>query len=296
MKQSSAMTHRFIAASRTFQLIGSLLIFLVIPVRIQAEPGTAALIAYNSYVNGVESRLALQHQSPSAFLAPVAPVQRSDTQMTRGQVIIEQRTPSGGLVLPGALLHHWRATAYVRGASTADFAAILKDVNAYPEEFAPQVLQSRVLARQGARLQEWMRVRQHHVITVDMDTTYDVVFGELDAQHGYSTSRSTRISELNSNGRAVDAGQEHGFLWRQNTYWSYEERDGGLYIQVESVSLTRSIPTGLGWLVGPFVESVPRESLDFTLRSACNVLRRMVEQQAGAGDPRQSTHKERTQG
>jgi hypothetical protein len=59
-----------------------------------------------------------------------------------------------------------------------------------------------------------------------------------------------------------------------NTYWSYEERDGGLYMQVESISLTRSIPHGLGWVVRPFVESVPRESLEFTLRSACNALRR----------------------
>ena len=67
--------------------------------------------------------------------------------------------------------------------------------------------------------------------------------------------------------------EEHGFLWRLNTYWSYEERDGGLYMQVESVSLTRAIPTGLGWAVGPFVESVPRESLEFTLRAACNALR-----------------------
>ena len=123
-----------------------------------------------------------------------------------------------------------------------------------------------------------MRVRQQHVITVVMDTTYDVSFGRLDAQHGYSISRSTRISEIDSPGTGRSArsssSEEHGFLWRLNTYWSYEERDGGLYMQIESVSLTRSIPTGLGWAVGPFVESVPRESLEFTLRSTCNALRR----------------------
>ena len=91
-------------------------------------------------------------------------------------------------------------------------------------------------------------------------------------------SRSTRISEIASPGhdeeRALNSDEEHGFLWRMNTYWSYEERDGGLYMQVESISLTRSIPHGLGWVVRPFVESVPRESLEFTLRSACNALRR----------------------
>jgi len=72
----------------------------------------------------------------------------------------------------------------------------------------------------------------------------------------------------------LSAAEEHGFLWRLNTYWSYEERDGGLYMQIESVSLTRSIPTGLGWAVGPFVESVPRDSLEFTLRAVCDALKK----------------------
>jgi hypothetical protein len=123
-----------------------------------------------------------------------------------------------------------------------------------------------------------MRVRQRHVITVVLDTTYDINFGRLDARRGYSTSRSTRISEIDAPGtgneHALTPNEEHGFLWRLNTYWSYEERDGGLYMQIESVSLTRAIPTGLGWAIGPFVESVPRESLEFTLQSLCKALRR----------------------
>ena len=110
-----------------------------------------------------------------------------------------------------------------------------------------------------------------------MDTAYDVTFGRLDERHGYSISRSTRISEIDAAGtgaeRELSASESHGFLWRLNTYWSYEERDGGLYMQIETVSLTRSIPRGLGWVVQPFVESVPRESLEFTLRSTCNGLR-----------------------
>ena len=154
----------------------------------------------------------------------------------------------------------------------------MRDFSAYPQHFSPQVLQAKVLSQQGDRFQVVMRVRQKHVITVVMDTAYDVTFGRLDAQHGYSISRSTRISEIDSPGtreeRALKPSEEHGFLWRLNTYWSYEERDGGLYMQIESVSLTRSIPTGLGWVIGPFVKSVPRESLEFTLRSTCDALRK----------------------
>ena len=51
-------------------------------------------------------------------------------------------------------------------------------------------------------------------------------------------------------------------------------RDGGLYMQIESISLTRSIPNGFGWVIKPFVESVPRESLEFTLRSTTDALRK----------------------
>jgi hypothetical protein len=85
-------------------------------------------------------------------------------------------------------------------------------------------------------------------------------------------ARSTRIAEIASPGtpaeHVLDASHAHGFLWRQKTYWSYEQRDGGLYMQIESVSLTRAIPLGLGWAIGPYVESIPRDSLEFTLRAA----------------------------
>jgi hypothetical protein len=113
---------------------------------------------------------------------------------------------------------------------------------------------------------------------VVLDSTYDVNFGRLDAQHGYSNSVSTQISEIGQPGtrheHALSDKDSQGFLWRQNTYWSCEEWDGGLYMQIESVSLSRGIPTGLGWAVKPFVESVPRESLEFTLRSTSNALKK----------------------
>lgn len=176
------------------------------------------------------------------------------------------------------MLHHWRGTAFAPGATAADFERLMRKFSAYPQLYAPQVLQCRVLGEQGDLYQVKMRVRQQHVLTVVMDTTYDIAFGRLDPRHGYSIARSTQISEIDGAGtrseRALSAAEEHGFLWRQNTYWSYEERDGGLYMQIESISLTRSIPYGLGWAIRPFVESVPRESLAFTLRSTCDALRK----------------------
>ena len=238
------------------------------------EPAPAAMSGFDAYVGGLEARLARQHGSGDSFFAGSI---ASAGRLRRGELIVEQLTPAGG-GLPGAMLHHWRGTAFAAGATAADFERLMKDFDAYPRRFSPQVIRASVLTQRGDRLQASMRVRQKHVITVVMDTSYDVSFGRLDGQHGYSVSRSTRISEIDSPGtskeQVLNASEEHGFLWRLNTYWSYEERDGGLYMQVESVSLTRSIPTGLGWAVRPYVESVPRESLEFTLRAVCNALKK----------------------
>jgi hypothetical protein len=264
--------------SRQISFICGLLLALVAPRLLRGEPTPAAISAFNSYSTAVELRLAQQHRSPNAFLAPAASDPKSEeTRLRQGELTIERLTPSTGADFSGALLHHWRGTAFAPGAKAADFERLMRDFNSYPRHFSPQVLRAKVLRQEEDRAQVWMRVRQRHVITVVMDTTYDIAFGQLDAQHGFSISRSTRITEIDSVGagaeRPLSANEEHGFLWRLNTYWSYEERSGGLYLQIEAVSLTRSIPRGLGWVMRPYVESIPRESLEFTLRSECSALR-----------------------
>jgi hypothetical protein len=277
------MKKRLGARCRKISVICGLLLVLDAPPLLMGEPTPAAVSAFNSYNKAVELRLAQQHRSPNTFLAPAASdPEDAETRLRQGEVIIEKLTekltPSTGANLSGALLHHWRGTAFVPRATAGDFERLLRDFNSYPQHFSPQVLQAKVLTQGGDRMQAWMRLRQRHVITVVMDTTYDISFGQLDMRHGYSISESTRIAEIEAAGtdaeHTLSAKEDHGFLWRLNTFWSYAERDGGLYLQIEAISLTRSIPRGVGWAVQPYVESIPRESLEFTLRSACNSLRR----------------------
>jgi hypothetical protein len=243
-----------------------------------AEPSSAATGSFNAYVSRVEARLGEQHSKRVEFLALPASGSDAATQLGRGELLIEKLTPASGPELSGAMLHHWRGTAFAPGATAADFERLMRDIDSYPRHFSPQVIEARVVGGAGDHLQARMRVRQRHVITVVLDTDYDIAFARLDAQHRFSVSRSSRIAEIENAGtsseRAMNATEDHGFLWRLNTYWSCEERDGGLSIQIESVSLTRSIPRGMAWAVGPFVESVPRESLEFTLRSVLNALRK----------------------
>lgn len=270
-RQSTTMNRRL----RQIFTTCSALLLLVSP-HLLAEPAPAAVSAFNAYAKTVESRLAHQHLSSNTFLAsPTSDPERSANRLRQGEFILEQLTPTNA-DLPGALLHHWRGTAFTPGAKAADFEHLMRDFDTYPKHFSPQVLEASLITQNGDNIKASMRVRQRHVITVVMDTTYEITFGELDPQHGYSLSRSTHIAEIDSPGAAsehpLNSADEHGFLWRLNTYWTYEERDGGLFLQIEAISLTRSIPHGLGWAIRPYIESIPRESLEFTLRSVQTAL------------------------
>jgi hypothetical protein len=96
-----------------------------------------------------------------------------------------------------------------------------------------------------------------------------VRYTSVDSDRATSTSYSTRIAEIENAGKPNEfekpVGNDSGFLWRLNSYWRFHERDGGVYVQLEAISLTRDIPAGLGWLISPFVSSIPKESLAFTL-------------------------------
>lgn len=264
--------HRKVGAMIRASFIVPMLLLapIMAPLPACAAPPVAADHAYDDYVRITETRLEAQHSSPQYFLAATACALIS----SQSGPCIERVSVTN---LPGALLHHWRATEFVRGAKARDLDRMLRDVSAYPAVFDPQVERAHATQSSTDQMNVAMRMRQHHVLTVVLDADYDVSFAQLDAWHRYSISRSERIREVDSppgtsRERILAENEDHGFLWRQNTYWSYEERDGGLSIQVESLSLTRSVPTGLGWAVGPYVESIPRDSLEFTLRCISTAL------------------------
>jgi hypothetical protein len=133
-------------------------------------------------------------------------------------------------------------------------------------------MDSKILAHDGNSFKVYMRLLKKQVVTVVLNTTHDVRYVPVDATRWYSKSYSSRIAEVENAGKPSEQelppGRDHGFLWRLNSYWRFEERDGGVYVESQAVSLTRNVPTGLGWLINPIIRSLPRQSLENTLRSA----------------------------
>ena len=97
------MKKRLSVHSRKISMVCGLLLFLDAPRLLMGEPTPTAVSAFNSYSKAVESRLVQQHQSPNAFLAPVASDPKSaETRLRQGELIIEQLTPSTGTDFSGA--------------------------------------------------------------------------------------------------------------------------------------------------------------------------------------------------
>ena len=189
-----------------------------------------------------------------------------------GAIRIErQESLDGGKPIrcPNGMIHHWIGTIFIPGATLDDVLRLVQDYDRQSRVYSPDVEQSRTISRNGDDFHILLRFRRKKVITVVLDTEHDVHYTRLDATHAASRSVSTSIREVENAGTpketVLPADSGGGYLWRINAYWTFMERDGGTYVQCETISLTRDIPAGLGWLVGPFVTSIPRESLSFTL-------------------------------
>ena len=130
---------------------------------------------------------------------------RAYEQLRRDQVVVEQRN-SFDKHLPGALLHHWSGTAFFPAATIDQMLAVLKDYEHYETTYAPEVVTARVLAQRNDDFKVSLRLRKHKVITVLLDTDYDVHFTRLSPSRAYSRSYSTRIVEIEH----PDEASEHG--------------------------------------------------------------------------------------
>jgi hypothetical protein len=195
--------------------------------------------------------------------------------LKRGEIFMErlQTLDASGhkMDAPEAIIHHWLGAVFVPSANLPQTLALVQDYNHHQDIYKPEVVGSRLIGHTGNDFQIYYRLRKKKVITVTLNTYHDVHYFPVDSTRWYSRSYSTRIAEVANadtpNEREKPVGHDGGFLWRINSYWKFEEKDGGVYVECESISLTRDIPTGLGWLITPFVTSIPKESLEMTMGS-----------------------------
>ena len=248
-----------------------------------AELQQKTVDAFDRYVGSSEARMDTEERSQDKFLYidGLAPAERAAAErQARGAVPFMARikTNEGAptIDVPDGLIHHWVGVTFMPGVTTAQAVALMQAYDRHADVFKPVIVRSRLLSHEGDRFRFYLRFYVKKVIGVTTDTEHEAVFGRPSAARAFSRLRSTRIAEVEDAGTPTEkqkpVGGGHGFLWRLNTYWRFAERDGGTWVQCESITLTRDIPTGLGWLIGRFVTEIPKESLTFTLSTARKAL------------------------
>ena len=196
-------------------------------------------------------------------------------QAIAGQVSmarIESASPGKGEVaIPDGKVHHWAGAVFIPRARLDNVIARLKERAGRESEAFSDVVASKLLGRDGDRIRIYMKLRRDSIITVTYNTEHAVLYRSLGSARASSRSVSTKIAELENVGtpqeREKPVGNDHGFLWRLNAYWRFEQVDGGVLIECESVSLSRGVPSLLRVFVSGTVERIARESLNNTLVS-----------------------------
>ncbi len=196
-----------------------------------------------------------------------AALKRGEVKMQK----LETRENGSAIPCPDGLVHHWVGVVFLPGASLHHVLEVLEDYDRHFVYYSPDVERSKIESRDGDHFLVFLRFRRHKVVTVVLNTEHQVQYFHDAPGRAHSRSSTVRIAQVENPGKSDERekkpGDDDGFLWGMETWWRMEERDGGVYVQSEVVSLTRDIPTGLGWLIGPFVTGIPKETLTFTLEA-----------------------------
>ena len=272
MDKSDALARRLMAV-----FLAAILLF-VLPLN-AADLQAQAAQNYARYIALTQAQVDAELAQSGSYLwverLPEARRTEALAQLHSGGVVIEKlETLDDGkpIAVPGGLIHHWIGTAFVPGATLAQTLAFMQDYDHKVEYFKPDIVRSKILRHEGDDYFVLLRFYQKKIITTVIDTDQEVHYHVVDKTHAWSRSNATRVQEVDNPGKSDERlepeGHDRGFVWKLNTFWRFEEKDGGTYLECQAISLSRDIPTGLGWMVGSFVSSVPRESLTFTLTTA----------------------------
>lgn len=241
--------------------------------RVQLDPQTVA--AFDAYIHNVETAMETTLQGNEPFLWSELTPERSQ-QVSRGQVVAQFWSGRGPVKVPHGLVHDWIAAAFIPAATINEVLAVIQDYDNHKNVYKPEVIDSKLISREGDNFQIYLRLLKKKIITVVLDTDHQVHYRSLGRTRWICRSYTTRTAEVENAGsrneRVLQPDTGYGFLWRLCSYWRFEERDAGVVVECRAISLTRDVPFGLGWAIEPIIQKLPKESLIKTLEATRQAL------------------------
>lgn len=242
--------------------------------------------AFDRYVALTEARMDDDlHVDQFLVMDRLPDAQRTEAydQLKQGQVYIEElhtEQDHHSIHIPSGLIHHWVGAIFIPKATLSETHAVLQDYENEPNIYKPEIRRAELVERNGNESKIFLQFYNKSLVTVVLNEYSTVIEAHLGRTRLQSASRSTRIAEVANPGGPDEheraEGDDHGYMWRLNSYWRIEEKDGGVYIQNESITLSRTVPLLLAWIVNPLVKSIPRDVLSHTLTNTRIAVLKMV--------------------
>jgi hypothetical protein len=248
-------------------------------------PGTACagnlkpetLKAWEEYIVAATAHVQEQLRPDHPFLLSDEDPGRA-AKLRNGEILAWPASPHIPKRVPSGLIHDWNGEVFIPNATLQEVLPVVRDYGRYKEVYQPVVVDSRAIATGESEDQFYMLLMNKSLISkTALDTDFRSSFFRVNDQRCYSVSEAMRIQEIASYGARgqhtlpVDDGT--GLIWRIYSITRFEERDGGVYIEVEAIVLSRDIPLSLRWIVEPVVRKVSRESLFTSLRQTQDAVR-----------------------
>jgi len=256
----------------TFRGLAALLLcagFLAAPVVSRgAELKQKTLSSWNAYVQAANARL----KSGKSPLFRVDDEGPDDLRLLRqGEILVSQVGRQNPKPIPSALIHDWTRTAFIPDTTADEVLSTVRDYGDYKGFYKPTVLDSTLLATDGSCDAYSLRVAdEERLAHVAFDTKNQTCYFRVDQQRWYSVTYTTQVREIRNYGTAnqqeLPPDQGNGYIWRLHSVAQFEQKDGGVYVEVEAIALSRNIPVAVRWLVDPIVRHISRNSLFLSLQ------------------------------
>ena len=231
--------------------------------------------AFQAYIREAEAKMTPGLDGSEPFLWSDVSAERAQ-QVRGGQIVAQLWVGKEPLPVPDGLIHDWVAAARIPGTTVEQTVALVQDYDNHKNTYKPEVIDSKLLSHQGNDFKIYLRVRKKKIMTVVLDTEHDIHYTPVSRMRWFCRSYTTSISEVEaagkSNEKRLPPDTGYGFLWRLDSYWRFEERDCGVYVECRAISLTRDVPKGLGWIIEPIVRRLPGQSLINTLKATRQAL------------------------
>jgi hypothetical protein len=244
---------------------------MLLPVRAHAANLKAETIAaWNDYVQSVSVSMQDRVRPGGTFLWTYEETERI-AKVHGGDIVVAPAPGPSPRKVPGGLIHHWIAAAFLPNVKLDDILEVTQDYDRYQEFYRPSVIASTTLAREDSNDYFSMQLmNKAFFLKTTLDADYHATNVRLDDRRFYSVSRSTRVQEVDEYGQPsqhrMPEGQGSGHIWRLFSINRLDQRDGGVYVELEAIALSRDIPAALRFVVDPVVRSVSRNALLTSLK------------------------------